>query len=687
MQCVEKSLIFPEVQPGNSSTVEEHEIQDLVPGKESLRISHGEQFTIEAFLPMAQADLSKIGNGQYVSIDARPVSHEKGTMKKIITLYKKYIRGSLAETSDKVKNPFIRLNIKCPIASYDSNVEPAKDDVLFGNESLVLESVESLLKGLYGECKIDPALPVRHLTKKLDDFELLLARRTPSASTTKDTGRNTKGFQSPPPRPFPVSESPPATELATVETSEVEVDNGPNEQASRQREKWNYDMSTDYSEEVEGFERRSHPNTFGKQNSTKHTEMEMGSSAKNDLNPWIIAKMTAPVTRNVESSSEGSTTAALGLITPGSYTRPALHHEINSTPTPHPRQSFRQDDVRLLQPSVATFSRPKPFSHPNFESALTMLHRPEISVSPDREVLLVDAHQNDQLMRINGAARNEPEPFPMSPPPTLVPKGIKKLRGPNKPFISPLKMVENRVVPHNTLQTKLSGAYLPSGLRSDTVEQPHANVDLAWAMDFEERKEAATRRRREELRSVRPADDEPGPVEATRSSPHKNRYNAAIACLEVGQQPLKMNALGQHKEPFKTSLPDDDPRAYLMRRQKSMPLRPARFGDSPKLMCAKSTKLPMERIPRDAELYHLLQNLPVDMSRLKRITSTLTTHDTYTNRGTQSEGLNMKSKDIPGISQRLQEMVRTWVGNGEGKGYEVEFTLGDLLSTNSLRVA
>lgn len=65
-------------------------------------------------------------------------------MKQIVTLFKKYIRGALVDFSDKVKNPSIRLKIKCRVASYDANVEPAKDDVLFGNESVVLDLAERL---------------------------------------------------------------------------------------------------------------------------------------------------------------------------------------------------------------------------------------------------------------------------------------------------------------------------------------------------------------------------------------------------------------------------------------------------------------------------------------------------------------------------------------------------------------
>lgn len=98
-QCMEKSLRFSKVR-SDESPVEGGEVSNNL-------------FLIEVFLPRPDAEPSKIGHGQFISIDARPVSHEKGTMKRIVTIFKHCFKVAFEEDSE-VKNPFLRLSITCP---------------------------------------------------------------------------------------------------------------------------------------------------------------------------------------------------------------------------------------------------------------------------------------------------------------------------------------------------------------------------------------------------------------------------------------------------------------------------------------------------------------------------------------------------------------------------------------------
>ncbi|WQF85060.1 Putative DNA mismatch repair protein, S5 domain 2 [Colletotrichum destructivum] len=105
---------------------------------------------------MADADASKIsGQGYFISVDSRPMSTDRGTMKKLVDIYKTYIRGSLKvnASSKPLLKPFIRLNIQCLIGSYDPNVTAAKDEVLFDNESRVLSFFEEMCKEMYSSPK------------------------------------------------------------------------------------------------------------------------------------------------------------------------------------------------------------------------------------------------------------------------------------------------------------------------------------------------------------------------------------------------------------------------------------------------------------------------------------------------------------------------------------------------------
>ena len=96
----------------------------------------------------------------------------------------------MVESSDKPKDPILCMHISCPCASYDVNVEPAKDDVLFINVDLVLGLVGEFLKDIYGDIPTKPlrtAASVASSTKPRG-FEILLARkREPLASAPNQT--------------------------------------------------------------------------------------------------------------------------------------------------------------------------------------------------------------------------------------------------------------------------------------------------------------------------------------------------------------------------------------------------------------------------------------------------------------------------------------------------------------------
>ena len=99
-------------------------------------------------------DFAKISNtGQYVYADRRPLSVFKGVAKDLVKLFKSYIRSASyhGEGQRVPVDPFLCLHIYCPPGSYDVNIEPSKDDVLFGDTSALLLLVEGLFRDTYGE--------------------------------------------------------------------------------------------------------------------------------------------------------------------------------------------------------------------------------------------------------------------------------------------------------------------------------------------------------------------------------------------------------------------------------------------------------------------------------------------------------------------------------------------------------
>lgn len=106
---------------------------------------HG--LTLQAFLPRPDADVSKISNiGSFVSIDARPVSTARGLLKQITKVFRESLKSANSKF-EGVKEPFMFLEVSG--GSYDANLEPAKDDVLFENADIVLDVVKQLFGAVY----------------------------------------------------------------------------------------------------------------------------------------------------------------------------------------------------------------------------------------------------------------------------------------------------------------------------------------------------------------------------------------------------------------------------------------------------------------------------------------------------------------------------------------------------------
>jgi DNA mismatch repair ATPase MutL len=119
-------------------------------------------FEVHAFLPKPTAKATKIASqGAFISIDSRPVSNSRGTIKQVVAAFRERLRKSNSSFAN-VKDPFFTMNIVCPPDSYDPNIEPAKDDVMFDNGDVVLGAVDKLLMSYYPKA----------ITYEIDEQEL-----------------------------------------------------------------------------------------------------------------------------------------------------------------------------------------------------------------------------------------------------------------------------------------------------------------------------------------------------------------------------------------------------------------------------------------------------------------------------------------------------------------------------------
>lgn len=163
----------------------------------SLSQSLNEQgYVFEGYLPKAEFDFdcSHINPPrQFFSIDSRPLSGKRGTMKQITSIFKKYFKSvSTSVVKGQKVEPIMCLNIICPRGSYDANIEPAKDDVLFTSPGTVLDSAEAFFKSVYGDLKA-AGRPVN--AKRTDpdvSFQDLMLAQKPEHLSTSDSEQLTQ---------------------------------------------------------------------------------------------------------------------------------------------------------------------------------------------------------------------------------------------------------------------------------------------------------------------------------------------------------------------------------------------------------------------------------------------------------------------------------------------------------------
>lgn len=81
-QCFERFLEFSDSKLKQRLEVQDHTVDSTCETPINEQPGHG-LYTINVFLPRPDSDPSSLGKGQYLSVDSRPVSYDKGTMKKV----------------------------------------------------------------------------------------------------------------------------------------------------------------------------------------------------------------------------------------------------------------------------------------------------------------------------------------------------------------------------------------------------------------------------------------------------------------------------------------------------------------------------------------------------------------------------------------------------------------------------
>lgn len=218
-----------------------------------------DKFEVRAFMPKPTAVGSKIANyGAFIAIDSRPVACARGTLKKIAVAVRDRLRKATVALAN-IRDPFFCLNIICPVDSYDPNIEPAKDDVIFGDESFVLTMVDRLLVSYYPE-NMNAADP----DEDLEDVAITQPNRTPEILESPSRPQN----------PFLIYEDIPGEGRKVSDSA-----------APSQPPRWRSSM---YGIDEEDLE-------FLQEDVADMPEEEDGRRDAAISNPWTIARMNAPI--------------------------------------------------------------------------------------------------------------------------------------------------------------------------------------------------------------------------------------------------------------------------------------------------------------------------------------------------------------------------------------------------------
>lgn len=230
-------------------------------------------YDVRAFLPKPDADGSKVAHeGVFLSVDGRPVSTRRGTPKKIVTVYKQRLRQTGLNLRC-VKDAFLCMYIACPPGSYDANIEPSKDDVLFEREDVVLDAVRKLFVAHFPEVAVtaeakddsDPPTPVQETSNKGTSSPLHVN------SSIRD-----KTYSSYSPRPD-----------TTFSILEEVIPSGETHRATHVPPIWRSSMYGIDQEDLELLDSEAQPPVI--------EDDEEQRRAANASNPWTIAKMSASI--------------------------------------------------------------------------------------------------------------------------------------------------------------------------------------------------------------------------------------------------------------------------------------------------------------------------------------------------------------------------------------------------------
>lgn len=598
------------------------------------------------------ADLSKVNNaGQYFSVDGRPLSTARGIGRDITKRHKAYLRAAASGEGSHtpITDPFLCLHVNCPQGTYDVNIEPAKDDILFENPQSVLSMVEGLFRDTYGELAGSNNLGQTSTNGKekaasKDGFELLLARKSPDTTPQRQSPEkrvSSASLITPPIFKSPVpsnsrrangheeerhqEESPARSETQAkagdslnpwVLTRMNTWNRQPHKSHLALNENPRFSMPTMTEEPLE---RRRNSRESGQQyKDSPLTSPKFTYSHSTSASPSELRHSPSPL----QASPHLSTTSA-----PGSANKAARERD---------RERYGNGAIdtwfeRTTRPALQQAGSAEP-EHENAEPSLTQLAATRFGSQEQRSSNPPGASVQDSAsIRMGSGAIAEPlsQGLPVSAMRKRLPEAESSSQGLPTPEESPCRRLESSASLNTT--------------------------GLDEALEFEQRKKEAIQKRREQMRAR-------NEVPSSTASPHQSRYLAAKAALSSDCNPAAENQSISpvEKNPPILSLSHGDPRTYFMHQQ-SVQQENGQPRPGMKLQRTQTKKLPLEKIPEGYDLHGVSMIIPARMSLLSGSFARTSNPDLYTRGGTDFQAfLAPHSEDVFHLWEtRLTELTKS----------------------------
>lgn len=590
-------------------------------------------------------DFTKINNkGQFLSIDGRPLSTSRGVGRDIVKLFKSHIRAAASKDQalKSVSDPFLCLQLKCPLGSYDVNIEPGKDDVLFEDREFVFSFIQTVLADHYGalpdaQMKI-PAKKATSSTAAKDNngFGLLMARRPVQASQLSAS------------EAFVVADIPLLG--ITRPHRPPHSPTAPSPQQTPDDESRNGGVDKDQASEGTGF-RHIDPWSISRINASFQTTDPGGASFAPQTcqtsSPQGTRQRHKPQRPTPNSPPQISElpNPVLSRLTPVSLVsrrrNPPTPHESPLQPTSSTSASRtaarERDRERYGNGALDTwFQRTTQVS--------LGLNSTEDQVESDEAVPSLSQLAEQRFIAQSNTSNRS---LPLENDSSLFMTNSPSLQTPD---LSP-QQVGGNTSPEPGYQSRP----IDSGRGFPVLEHWAASIhegftlesssELEKALDFERRKREANQRQ-----STRSGQTMASTRVSISNSPHRNRYLAAKAALNAD------NAINDPTTT--TSFHRSDPRAYLISLQTDQP-SVDQLDDSGAIRRTRTSKLPLERIPEGHDLHSIRLSVKTCSSDIFKSFHITNLHDSYTRCGDEQESLLLSDAItlVPAWNERLTTII------------------------------